>query len=274
MSIGSWSYEWAKIQNFSTDWLAQTQSTQTWAKDSVSFLNSENSLKLNHNCACRGAPAPHYYENPSADFHNKYFGNFEKVYFCDNQLSGRGQGTNTWSNPEPGSSLLSTWVFELKVSPPPFLTLKVGLALIRACQSTWPKLNWSLKAQNDLLLQDMKIAGLLLETVSQGAAHKLLIGLGFNVFNKPTEVKESTCLTEQLGRPIVQTEWAHFLSRLYMELQFLMQQNFFFKVDPVANQSMVISPEEKDSLLYYLNRNSRLTKLCIDIDDKGNMKWH
>jgi BirA family biotin operon repressor/biotin-[acetyl-CoA-carboxylase] ligase len=170
MSIGSWSYEWAKQQQLNSDWLEQTQSTQFWAKQMLEFKIPEH---VNYSLR---------QEN------KKYVGAFEKVYFTDTQTAGRGQGTNSWTNPDIGTSLLSTWVFDLNISPPPFITLKVGLALIRACTTTWPQLRWSLKAQNDLLLQDKKVAGLLLETISQGSSYKLLIGLGFNIHNKPNNL--------------------------------------------------------------------------------------
>lgn len=303
MSIGSWSYEWAKTQQLSTDWQEQAPSTQTWAKESLVFdnrdhkypLNGQENYKFNgefknpidqNNLNQNITGQKNFIQNTTSqnNFIQNRIGTFEKVYFCDTQTSGRGQGTNSWSNPAIGTSLLSTWVFALKVLPPPYLTLKVGLALARASHATWPKLAWSLKAQNDLYLHDKKVAGLLLETISQGTSYKLLIGLGFNILSKPSEIAHATCLNEHLNYSIEQGEWMQFLSRLFMELQFLFQSSLEpqkIRINDVEVENdnfnvnhFAINQTEKESLIYYLNKNPNLTRQCADIDEKGILLWH
>ena len=41
-----------------------------------------------------------------------------------------------------------------------------------------------------------KVAGLLLESQSQGASHRLIVGIGFNVASHPEQIPESTHLGE------------------------------------------------------------------------------
>lgn len=259
MSIGSWSYEWAKNHQLDSEWKEQTPSTQSWAKASVSFPNKK--------------PDPHFEDLKIAQF--------EKVYFCESQSAGRGQGHHTWTTPEIGSSLLSTWVFELKVAPPPYLTLLVGLALIRAVSACWPQLPWSLKAQNDLYLTDKKIAGLLLETISQGAHHKLLIGLGFNINSSPNEIATATCLRNVLKRDLSNIEWEQFLSRFYNELLILFQLTATCAVkiieaqkynEEFTNLIWDFALNEREALKFFLNLNP-ISPKCIHINEKGELQW-
>ena len=70
----------------------------------------------------------------------------------------------------------------------PTLSPLVGLALYKACSGTWPFLNWNLKAPNDLYISNKKVAGLLIETVTQGDDIRLLVGLGLNVLATPDQV--------------------------------------------------------------------------------------
>lgn len=262
MSIGSWSYEWAKRNQMYTEWIEQIPSTQSWAKESISFPPFSN-------------------KDSELQFEDLKIAEFEKIYFCESQSAGRGQGHHTWTTPDFGSSLLSTWVFNLKVAPPPYLTLRVGLALIRASFSTWPQLPWSLKAQNDLYLSDKKSAGLLLETISQGPNYKLLIGLGFNVNSSPNELASATCLRNLLNRDVNNTEWEHFLSRFYNELLILfrMSAEDSFKIreaqkynEDFTNLIWAFASSEREALKFFINLNPASPK-CIHINEKGELQW-
>jgi BirA family biotin operon repressor/biotin-[acetyl-CoA-carboxylase] ligase len=260
MSIGSWSYEWAKNHQIKSEWVDVTLSTQTWAKESISFLSPQNT---------------------EPNFQDGTLGNLEKIFFCENQISGRGQGKNTWSNSKSGFALLSTWVFRLKVAPPAALTLRIGLCLIRAACSTWPQLPWSLKAQNDLYLADKKVAGLLLESISQGANYKLLIGLGFNILGFPYEISTASCLQNFLQYPLTRNEWEHFLTRFYHELNILFQLNSELLQKILESQQYQeeftdllwsFSYNERESLKFYLNLNPISAK-CVHINEIGDLQW-
>src|SRR3989344_4221411 len=105
--IGRVSHEWAQVQKLKTFHFPVVDSTNTKAKAEAFMADTLSEHLI--------------------------------VYFAEAQSSGRGRGTHTWSNANPGSQLLSTWSF----------------------------INFNLKAPNDLYINDKKVGGLLIETVSQ-----------------------------------------------------------------------------------------------------------
>ncbi len=141
------------------------------------------------------------------------------LYSTSHQAKGRGRGANQWLDTGAGESLLSTWSLEA-VSPPQAITgPRVGLAVFNAVRSVWPSLPWSLKAPNDLMLDGLKCAGLLVESISSGSRHRLLIGLGFNILNHPRKFTEATHLGSALDHSVTEGEWFQFLDALRSELE-------------------------------------------------------
>lgn len=185
-----------------------------------------------------------------------------KLYIADQQSSGRGRGTNTWSNPHSGQGLLCSWSISLDSPPQHTLGPKAGLALLKSVQEIWPSLKWSLKAPNDLYLAQGKIAGLLLETVTQGATHRLIIGLGFNVGSVPEDVNTATSLMseEGVGSDLSQAKWNLFLDALYTNIN-----------DLKSRASKDLSDEERNLLLQAINANPLRPALLVDISPDGDL---
>ncbi len=184
------------------------------------------------------------------------------LYVTDRQSAGRGRGSNSWSNSAVGNQLLSTWSFMLDEPLHPTVSPMAGLALYRAASATWPYLNWSLKAPNDLYVGDKKIAGLLLETVSQGDDHRLLVGLGFNVISAPESVTTATSLVKELPKnaPLLAEDWICFLERLVFEFSFALQ----LSTEP-------LNPTSIFSLLFALNKHPLLSEKYVNLDSSGNL---
>ena len=136
------------------------------------------------------------------------------IYLTAHQSQGRGRGINHWLDTGAGESLLSTWSLAVQSPPQAITAPRVGLAVLHAVSQTWPSLNWSLKAPNDLILNGKKCGGLLVETVSDGSRHRLLIGLGFNILNHPRKFNEATHLSPALTQPLEEGEWFQFLDEL------------------------------------------------------------
>jgi BirA family biotin operon repressor/biotin-[acetyl-CoA-carboxylase] ligase len=136
------------------------------------------------------------------------------LYLASHQTAGRGRGKNTWLDTGSGDSLLSTWSFFIADSPQAITAPRVGLALFRAASQVWPHLPWAIKAPNDLFLGGLKVGGLLIETVSNGSHHRLIIGLGFNVLNHPRKFTTATHLAAALSERPKESEWFRFLDEL------------------------------------------------------------
>ncbi|MGZ3723819.1 MAG: hypothetical protein ACXVA9_12840 [Bdellovibrionales bacterium] len=136
------------------------------------------------------------------------------LYVTAHQTSGRGRGSNTWLDTGNGEGLLSTWSLHVDSSPQSITAPRIGLALFTAANAVWPSLEWSLKAPNDLYLNGHKVGGLLVESVSGGDSHRLLIGLGMNILNHPRRFNEAQHLSKALHTAPDEGEWFQFLDEL------------------------------------------------------------
>ncbi len=91
------------------------------------------------------------------------------------QTEGRGRRGKQWGAPY-GSSVLMSIGWQIDLSRTPGMSLVCGLAVQRALHNLGVD-NVSLKWPNDVLLENRKVAGILVELV----AGKCVIGLGLNV---------------------------------------------------------------------------------------------
>lgn len=185
------------------------------------------------------------------------------LYVTDHQTAGRGRGKNTWVDDKPGSSLLSTFSFQVESTPLPISTCLFGLALYKAASATWSYLNWSLKAPNDLYIGDKKVAGLLLETVTQGPDIRFIVGLGMNILSSPDSVPTATSLVKELsaGAPLLGEDYSEFLDRLLLE--------FSIAVTMIHES---LNTTTRANLLKALNENPNLSEKILEIDQHANMK--
>lgn len=173
------------------------QTTELWAQQRNLDLQSYDEIGSTNDEA----------KNEASDLEEE-----PKLYLADHQTGGRGRGKNTWLDTGAGESLLASFSFHLDQPPQSITGPRIGEALIRAVHSVWPTLPWSLKAPNDLYLGDHKMAGLLVETVSQGASHRLIIGLGMNVLNHPRAIPTATHFAKS---GVTDSEWYQFLDVLF-----------------------------------------------------------
>ncbi len=183
------------------------------------------------------------------------------LYLASHQTAGRGRSANTWLDTGAGESLLSTWSFTSKRAPQAITGPRVDLALFAACRKVWPSLNWSLKAPNDLYLDGVKVAGLLVESVTNGADHRMLIGLGLNVINHPRSFANATHLSHSLGHRPEESDWFRFLDEL--------KAQFSEAVLDSARPELTVTVRHE--LAQALNANPKRPYLVNDISPTGDL---
>lgn len=93
------------------------------------------------------------------------------IVIADHQTSGRGRLDRRWEAP-PGTALLVSFV----LAPNPVLSLAAGVAAAEACG---PRIR--LKWPNDLLLDERKLGGILVESTRD----KAVCGIGINLTWSP-----------------------------------------------------------------------------------------
>jgi BirA family biotin operon repressor/biotin-[acetyl-CoA-carboxylase] ligase len=119
----------------------------------------------------------------------------DTIVLADRQLAGMGRHGHTWHS-EPGHGIYCSIV----LPPTPVLTLGLGVATVEAiaqatgiqCDLRWP---------NDLMLDNRKVAGILVQLVNGNA----IAGIGINVNHPgfpPGLAKEAISLRQHAGREI------------------------------------------------------------------------
>jgi BirA family biotin operon repressor/biotin-[acetyl-CoA-carboxylase] ligase len=151
-----------------------------------------------------------------------------------------------------------TFSYRLPFAPQPMLTPILGLSVYRALVSSFPSLDWSLKAPNDLLLKGKKIAGCLTEVVSQGTDFRLVFGLGLNVFSSPNGIPSTDLHSNWESLDI--NEFLAFLDRLLLEITM-----------SVSKRSTKISKSEQGLLVFALNKNPHLAEKLVSVGDEGDL---
>lgn len=189
------------------------------------------------------------------------------LFVTDHQTAGHGRGGSVWEDGQPGDYLLSSWAFQVRANPQPIASPLIGLAIYRAMGKSWPDLQWSLKAPNDLYLGDKKVCGVLVENVSHGDLNRFVVGIGLNVASHPVDVVQAGHLSGE----ITQTLWSNFLDSLWDELKTV--------VDDLGKTEMSVACCE--ALLGGLNRWPALGEQYSEVRTNGDLvtptqtlNWH
>lgn len=223
--VGQWTNEWAARTNIPCTYSFETTSTNDAAK---AFSYS------------------------SKDLH---------IFVCEHQTRGRGRGQHTWTDQGAGKCLLSSWSIGLDSSPQPITAALVGLAVACALEQTLGPRNLSLKAPNDLLIGSKKVAGLLIEAISEGPSTRLIVGFGLNVF-QPAPLETATALEGHCTVPLGQEQFQEFLSTLLVE---------FTSAFQLCSSPEIPVPIRKD-LVKYLNRNALLREPILSVEPDGSLR--
>lgn len=122
------------------------------------------------------------------------------VVVTEHQTAGRGRLDRTWHTP-PRSALTFSLLErpDLPAARWPWIPLAVGYAVHRALSGTVPGL--SLKWPNDVLVENRKLAGILVERIETDRGPAAVIGIGLNVSSTRADlpVDHATSLALELG---------------------------------------------------------------------------
>ncbi|MEI7432228.1 MAG: biotin--[acetyl-CoA-carboxylase] ligase, partial [Betaproteobacteria bacterium] len=103
------------------------------------------------------------------------------VIVTDHQTAGRGSRGRHWAaTPESSLTFSLLWRFDVALARMAGLSLAVGVAVVRALESCGAK-GVSLKWPNDILHDNAKLGGILIELQSDGEGAAAIIGIGLNL---------------------------------------------------------------------------------------------
>ena len=231
------------------------ETTQTWAEQRQLDLNFTQQTGSTNYDAKKNAMS----EN--SDF---------VLYVTGHQTAGRGRGTNVWLDTGTGEGLLSTWSYSVKAPPQAITAPRIGFAVFTALNSVWPSLAWSIKAPNDIYLDGHKVGGLLVESVSSGTKHRLLVGFGFNVLNHPRAFKEADHLGKALHGAPEDGEWFQFLDELSSELKAAIPEVLKGTLTPAVCEGLADALNANSAKAFTVKEVSPQGDL---IHTKGQVRW-
>jgi BirA family biotin operon repressor/biotin-[acetyl-CoA-carboxylase] ligase len=154
------------------------------------------------------------------------------IIVAERQTSGRGRDGRVWQSPPGGLYLSAILRPALPIVDVPPMTLAIGIGVCDAVRAFLPAsdagTNGSttsggascvLKWPNDLLVRGRKLAGVLVETQSQGnRLESVVVGIGINLDGKLPEVVAGSgiSLAEASGAPV---DREAFITRLLADLE-------------------------------------------------------
>ncbi len=173
------------------------------------------------------------------------------VCLAEYQSAGRGQQGRRWVSPE-GSGLCLSLSWRL-TQLPPALSLVLAIATVQVLEALGAQ-QVKIKWPNDIVWQDKKLAGLLLESRYISAQWGLVIGLGMNVH--PLDISPDLSASEvpaqapidlstvlgsvpsrnQLATAVI----AHFADILSHPIEFSVYQTEWARLDALAHRAVTV----------------------------------
>ena len=193
------------------------------------------------------------------------------VVLAEQQLRGRGRGDRSWHSP-PGVGIYCSIVLRPELSPAKtmLLTLMTAVAIARAVAletNLSPRIKWP----NDILINDKKIVGILLESkVGATGVEHAIIGFGINVNHTPADLPQELLLAAsslfiELGEPVDRSK---LITKILAEVEYL--------YEGLQQGDVAIILEEWRRFSATLGRHVRITQrgeltegIAVDVTEDG-----
>ena len=128
--------------------------------------------------------------NDNAKEHLKTQKNLFSVHLAEQQVSGRGRNNKKWVSPHGKNIYISLgWKSKLLHSQLEGLSLAVATSLVSSLEE-FTSSDLKIKWPNDLLINEKKISGILIETTDSEEGLDIVIGIGINVHMDKSEGSE------------------------------------------------------------------------------------
>ncbi len=110
------------------------------------------------------------------------------VVFAGEQTAGRGQRGKTWCSGRDSLTFSCATRFDQPLKRLSVLPTLLGITVCDAIEETTGKLKPQLKWPNDVIINDSKVSGILVETSTRATAIDCVVGIGINVADDQGEV--------------------------------------------------------------------------------------
>ena len=165
------------------------------------------------------------------------------VILADYQSDGKGQRGKSWDSIK-GKNLLCSIVLTpnfIDVSNQFILNKAIALAVLKAAELICPKSFIRIKWPNDILIDDRKLAGILLEATILGSQiGSLIVGIGMNVNQHSFKIlgRQAVSLAQELGKEIPISYVLQLVCK-YLEVEYLkLKAGKFIQIDEEYQQNL------------------------------------
>ncbi|MBI3817172.1 MAG: biotin--[acetyl-CoA-carboxylase] ligase [Planctomycetes bacterium] len=208
------------------------------------------------------------------------------VIFADHQTAGRGRRGRVWHS-RPGLGILCS--IALRAEPaPPAPSLVAGCAVaVRAAILELLQIDARIKWPNDLLINNKKTCGILVEARLQGKGANIVAGIGVNLNQDPAidfaeEVRSlATSLAAQRGAPVNREAFAScMIARLDDALPRALVGDFgwiesrFFDGLRLGDRRVIVENSTGARAAGILRRFSCVRGVELEDEHSGARTWH
>lgn len=191
------------------------------------------------------------------------------VILAEKQTAGRGQRGNSWSAAAKNQFTASFYLETAFLSVEHYLNLNFGVALaVRKTIARYMQAVPLIKWPNDILVNDKKIAGILIEAQWQnGRMTGAIVGVGINLF--PEENLPSGCSLSDFTSDVPEiVELAHALAAELQVIHQLLQQESWTEIHATYHEQLwkkgeLITADTPDGV--------ELTGMIREVDENGNL---
>ena len=129
---------------------------------------------------------------------SKYNSEDKLAIYAGKQFKGRGRRSNNWISDE-GNLFISLRIKKTKIKKHFMINYLTSIAVYETIIKYLSKKNVFIKWPNDILVNNKKIAGILIETTNtQGVIEDIIVGVGINIKNAPKDLdRETTCICSE-----------------------------------------------------------------------------
>jgi len=192
------------------------------------------------------------------------------VIYTSHQKKGKGQRGNVWLDEDGKNVLMSVLVKPtyLLVSEQHLLNVVIGLSVIRSVARYLDERRLKLKWPNDVLVNDKKICGILIEnTVKGNKLENSIVGVGLNLNQKAFGSLNVTSLILEIDKVVDREE---FIESLLVDIEY-----FLLKLKNGQQSSLLQLYHEKLYLKgetsLYSDEDGEFSGMILGIDNTGKL---
>ncbi|MDX2082495.1 MAG: biotin--[acetyl-CoA-carboxylase] ligase [Rickettsiales bacterium] len=191
-----------------------------------------------------------------------------EIILADKQTAGKGRNSRVWHSPQGNlyfSLVLQPNISAQKIAQISFVAVT---ALRLAIQLLKPDLKIENKWPNDLLIDEKKIAGILLESkINQKNCELVIVGIGLNIVSNPGQTIFPASNLKKFGIEIsCEKALKNFLNQFenlyknYLDFGFVGIRKLWLEKSFCLNQEIKVK-----------NNNQEISGIFSDLDEEGNL---